>query len=117
MINKRKYTRMPLTGTAIVKFEHRGYVTIRTTTGSISLGGIGLYSDDPIEIDTNVSITINFITVDGLKSASIKGCVKHNKKIGGIYFLGIYFSEEINPKDHPSLYEHIQNILHGISSL
>ena len=117
MINKRKYMRVPLTGTAVVKFEHRGYVTIKTTTGSISLGGIGLYSDDPIEIDTNVSITINFITVDGIKSASIKGCVKHNKKIGGIYFLGIYFSEEINPKNHPSLYEHIQNILHGISSL
>ncbi len=111
MINKRKYKRVPMTGTAIVKFENRGYVTIKTTTGSISLGGIGLYSDDPIDIDTNVSITINFITVDGIKSDSIKGCVKHNKKIGGIYFLGIYFSEEINPKNQPSLYEHIQNIL------
>ena len=111
MINKRKYERVPMTGTAIVKFENKGCVTIKTTTGSISLGGIGLYSDDPIEIDTNVSISINFITVDGIKSDSIKGRVTHNKKIGGIYFLGIYFSEEINPKNQPSLYKHIQNIL------
>ena len=111
MINKRKYTRVPMTGTAIVTFENKGYVTVKTTTRSISLGGIGLYSADPIEIDTNVSITIYFITINGIKNDSIKGRVSHNKKIGGIYFLGIYFSEEINPKNQPSLYEHIQNIL------
>ena len=100
-----------MTGTTIVKYENKGYVTTKTTTGSISLGGIALYSDDPIEIATNVSLTINFITVDGIKSDSVKGRVIHNKKIGGIYSLGIYFSEEINPKNQPALYEHIQNIL------
>ena len=100
-----------MTGTAMVKFDNKDSVTIKTTTGSISLGGIGLYSDDPIEIDTNVSITINFITVDGIKSDSIRGRVTHNKKIGDIYFLGIYFSEEINRENQPSLYEHIQNVL------
>jgi c-di-GMP-binding flagellar brake protein YcgR len=111
MINKRKYTRVPMTGTTIVKYENKGYVTIKTTTGSISLGGIALYSDYPIEIDTDVSMTISFITVDGIKSDSVKGRVMHNKKIEGIYSLGIYFSEEINPKNQPSLYEHIKNIL------
>jgi len=100
-----------MTGTAIVTFEKRGYIIIKTTTGNISLGGIGLYSDDPIEIDTNVSITIHFITTDGIKSDTTRGRVTHNKKIGHVYFLGIYFNEEINPNKQPSLYEHIQNIL------
>jgi hypothetical protein len=111
MINKRKYTRVPMAGTAVVKFEVKGYVTIKTTISTISLRGIGLYSHEPIEIDTNVSIAINFITVGGIKGDSIKGRVKHSKKIGDIYFLGIYFNEEINSKNQPSLYQHIQSIL------
>lgn len=73
----------------------------------ISSGGIGLYADNPIEIDTNVSITINFISADGIKTDSIEGCVVYNKDMGNIYFIGIQFNEEINPENQPALYEHI----------
>ncbi len=112
MINKRQHKRIPITGTATLKFENKGeFLSIQTIPGSISVGGIGLYSDDPIEIDTNVSITINFISIDGIRNDSIEGCVIYTKNIGGIYFMGIEFNEEINPKNQPLLYDHIQKIL------
>lgn len=84
---------------------------MQAMTCSISLGGIGLYSDDSIEDDTNVSITINFLSADGIRTDSIEGCVKYNKKIGDIYFMGIQFDEEVSPINQPSLYERIQKIL------
>jgi hypothetical protein len=79
--------------------------------GSISLGGIGLYCDDPLEIDTKVSITISFISIDGIRTDSMEGCVIYTKNLGGIYFMGIEFNKEINSKDQPLLYDYIQKIL------
>ena len=112
MINQRRHKRVPITGTATLKFEDKGEIkSIQTMTVNISLGGIGLYSDDPIEDDTDVSITINFISVDGIKTDSIEGCVVYNKNIGGIYFMGIQFNKELNSENQPALYEHIQKIL------
>jgi len=65
-----------------------------------------------LEIETNVSITtINFISIDGIKTDSIEGCIVYNKDIGNIYFMGIELNEEINPEKQPSLYKHIQKIL------
>ena len=112
MPNKRQHKRIPITGTATLKIENKGeFLSIQTSPGSIALGGIGLYSDDPIETDTNVSILINFISIDGIRTASIEGCVIFTRNIGGIYFMGIEFNEEINPENQPALYEHIQKIL------
>jgi c-di-GMP-binding flagellar brake protein YcgR len=112
MINQRRHKRVPITGTATLKFEDKGeFRSIQALLGSISLGGIGLYADDPIEDDTGVSITINFISVDGIKTDSIEGCVVYNKNIGGIYFMGIQFNKKINSENQPALYKHIQKIL------
>ncbi len=112
MINQRRNNRIPITGTATLQFEDKGEIkSIQTMTVEISLGGIGLYCDNPIEDDSDVSITINFISVDGLKTDSIEGCVLYNKNIGGIYFMGIQFNKELNPENQPVLYEHIHKIL------
>jgi c-di-GMP-binding flagellar brake protein YcgR len=113
MINKRRHKRVPISGTASLKFEDEGEIqSIQSMTGSISLGGIGLYSDDRIEINSSVLITIDFIAVDGtIKTDSIEGIVIYEKKIGDIYFLGVQFHVEINPDDQPSLFGHIQKVL------
>jgi hypothetical protein len=112
MINQRRHKRVPITGTATLKFEDKGEIrSIQALPSSISLGGIGLYADDPIADDTDLSITINFISFDGIKTDSIKGCMKYSKNMGGIHFMGIQFNEEINPENHTVLYEHIRIIL------
>lgn len=85
--------------------------SIQTVIANISLRGIGLYSYDPIEINKYVSITINFISVDGtLKTDSIEGCIISNKKIDDTYFVGLQFNEEIDAKHQPSLFEHVRKI-------
>jgi hypothetical protein len=112
MINQRRHKRVAITGTATLKFEVRGeFRSIQALPGSISLGGIGLYADDPIEDETDVSITINFISVDGIKTDSIDGYAVYSKNMEGIHYVGIQFNEEIKPENHSILYEHIQNIL------
>ncbi len=109
MTSKREHKRVPITGSAVLKFEHKGEMqSIQAMTGSISLGGIGLYADDRIEDDTNVSIAVSFMSVDGIKTDSIEGCAIYNKNIENMYFMGIQFNEEINSEKQPSLYKHIQ---------
>jgi c-di-GMP-binding flagellar brake protein YcgR len=112
MVNKRQHKRIPITGTATLKFEDEGnFLSIETMLGSISLGGIGIYCDDPLEIDTKVLITISFISEDGIRTDSIEGCVIYTKNLGGIYFMGIEFNKEINSEDQPSSYDYIQKVL------
>ncbi len=113
MTNKRKHLRVPIFGTATLKFEDKSTIqTMQTLPANISLGGIGLYSNNSIEIGTDVLISINFISAYGeARTASIKGRVIYHNKIGDIYFFGIRFNEEINFKNEPSLYEHMQRIL------
>jgi c-di-GMP-binding flagellar brake protein YcgR len=112
MINQRRHKRVPITGTATLKFEVMGeYRSIQALPGSISLGGIGLYADDRIEDDTGVLITINFISSEDIRTGSIEGCVVYSKNMGGIHFMGIQFNEEVNPVNQPALYEHIRKIL------
>jgi c-di-GMP-binding flagellar brake protein YcgR len=112
MINHRRHKRVPITGSATLKFKNNDEIkSIQALPVDIALGGIGLYSDDPIEDDTDVSITINFISVDGVKTDSIEGCVVYNKNIWGIYFVGIQFNKELNPENQPVLYDHIHKIL------
>lgn len=85
--------------------------SIQTVIANISLGGIGLYSYNSMEINKCVSITVNFISGDGmLKTDSIEGCIICGKKIDNTYFVGIQFNEEISAKHQPSLFRHVQTI-------
>lgn len=112
MLNRRRYTRVPISGLAALSFEEEGKVhSIQTVIANISLRGIGLYSYNPIKVKTSVSITINFISADGvLKTDSIEGCVIRKVKIDNTYFIGIQLNEEINAQNQPSLFKHLQHI-------
>lgn len=111
MINRR-YKRILITGIATLKFEEKGKMrSIQTVIANISSGGIGLYSYNSIEVNKGVSITINFISGNGmLKTDSIEGRTICHKKIDNTYFVGLQFNEEIKAKNQPSLFEHIQRI-------
>jgi c-di-GMP-binding flagellar brake protein YcgR len=113
MINRRRHKRYSLTGFADLKYNlGEKKQIIRTLVSDISLAGIGLFLDAPLEENLDVSLTISFISGDGLmKTDVIEGCVVYNKKLEDVHFMGIEFLEEMNPEKQPSLYEHIQNIL------
>ena len=113
MINKRLHTRVPISGLAALVLEEEGEIhSIHTVIANISLRGIGVYSYNSIKVKTSVSITINFISADGvLKTDSIEGCVIRKVKIDNTYFLGIQLNEEINAQNQASLFKHLQNIL------
>jgi hypothetical protein len=109
---KRKYKRFPITGTATLQFEDEGKSrTILAVLSNISTVGMGLYTDNPIETNKQVSVTINFISTDGIEDSVIEGSVVCNKDLGNIHFVGIQFNEYVNPKNQPVLFKHIQNIL------
>lgn len=111
-MTKRKHKRFPITGTATLQFEDRGKSrTIRAVLNNISSFGMGLYADNPIEANQQVSVTINFISIDGIEDTVIEGRVIYSKDLGNIHFVGIKFNEDINPKNQPVLFKHIQNVL------
>ncbi len=113
MMNRRRYKRIIISGSATLKLKKKGEIkSIRTLIANISLRGIGLYSYSSIKVETSVSITTNCIFLDGgLKTDSIEGRVVSNRKIGYSRFLGIEFDEEIDAQNQPSLFKHLQNIL------
>lgn len=109
MINKRRNTRIPISGIANIEFKDQGKIhSIQTVIANISLRGIGVYAYNSMKIKTDVSITINFVFSDGsLKTDSLTGHVISNKKIDNTYFMGIEFDEEIDPENQPFLLEYI----------
>jgi hypothetical protein len=113
MRNKRRHKRVLISGIATLEFEEKGVIQlIQAVIANISLKGIGLYSYDSIKVKTRVSITINFISINGeIKTNSVEGRVIFKKKIGKTYFIGIKFSEEINAEEQPSLFDHIKKSL------
>lgn len=108
MTEKRKHKRVPLYGTATLRVKDRER-SLQVLPANISLGGIGLYSDDAIETQTGIIMNISFVSAEGEAQAdSLEGEVIYVKKIGDIYFLGIRFSEEINAENAPMLHAHIR---------
>ena len=105
MINKRRNTRIPISGVAKIEFEDQGKIhSIATVIANVSLRGIGVYAYDPMKVKTDVSITITFVFSDGsLKTDFLTGRIISNKKIGNTYFIGIQFNEEIHPENQPYL--------------
>ncbi|MEW6053320.1 MAG: PilZ domain-containing protein [Nitrospirota bacterium] len=110
MTEKRKHKRVPLYGTATLRVKDRdGERSLQALPANISLGGIGLYSDDAIETQTGILMNISFVSAEGEAQAdSLEGEVIYVKKIGDIYFLGIRFSEEIDAENAPMLHAHIR---------
>ena len=85
----------------------------------ISVGGIGLYLDIPLMVDTEVSVEITFIAADGtLKTDFIGGRAIYAIEIGSMYFTGIEFRDKpVSPSKHPLLHAHLLNLTaHRFSS-
>ena len=113
MINNRRHKRFSITGSAELAHRVQGKnQTIHTLISDLSLSGIGLYVDSPLEENFEVSLTIRFISSDGsMKTDTIDGRIVYSKKLEEVHFMGIEFLEEINSEDQPSLYKHMQDIL------
>ena len=113
MINKRRHKRVPLAASATIKYNfEENPEPIQAMTADISFAGIGVYSDKPIREGTSLSIEITFISAKGIMTtASIQGESVYVREMGGIYFIGIEFDEEINPIKQPSLHDHLKKIL------
>ena len=113
MPNNRRHKRVPLAALARISFEDAGNVhAVEGFTADISISGIGVYSEIAIDIEKDVSLAIEFLGNDGLsKTDSIEGHVVYNNILGTTYFVGIEFSEQINPLSQPFLFERLQRIL------
>jgi hypothetical protein len=112
-MNQRKHKRVPLSAVATVTFSDAdGLHSVQAMAGSISFGGVGLYSDDPLADGTDVSMAMNFISAEGsMERAVITGHVVYSKMIGDLYYEGVQFDEELTRTNQPSLYEHIAKVL------
>ena len=111
MIDKRRNTRIPISGIANITLKEHGKIySIQTVIANISLRGMGVYAYNAMKTKTDVSITINFLFSDGsLKTDSLTGHIMNNKKIDNTFFIGIQFDEEIDPKNQPFLSEYINS--------
>ena len=114
--SKRRHKRFSVKGFADLKsaVQEKDQI-IRTLISDISFSGSCLYLDALIYLDAlfeenlNVSLTISLISGDGsVKTDTIDGRIVYIKKKEGMHFMGIEFLEEINHKDQPSLYEHME---------
>lgn len=113
MTNKRRHRRVPLAASAAIQYVH-GEVTerLRALIADISLSGIGVYADRSIREGTELSIEVTFISTEGLTAtAFMRGECVYAREMGGVYFIGIEFDEEVDPAKQPSLYSHLQKIL------
>lgn len=112
-ISKREYKRYPLTGTAEIKpLNANNYPKIETMIANISRVGLGLYSNRALDLKTDVSIKLSFISVHGtLHTEHIEGYIINTKKIGSLMFLGVAFYKEIDEKRNPVLFEHYYRII------
>jgi hypothetical protein len=112
-MEKRRHKRFSLTGIATLQLEDEGdNKSIQGLLGSISSVGMGLYVDNPIEANKQVSIAISFLSIGGaIKDSVVEGSVVYSKDLGKNYFVGIQFNETVNSKNQPLLYQHIENIL------
>jgi c-di-GMP-binding flagellar brake protein YcgR len=113
MHKKRRHKRVPISASVTITCEgQRGQETYHSMAGNISLSGIGLYSDSPLEPETDVSLAVHFISKNGgIATDAIGGSVVYVKEIGGMYFMGVEFGEEVNKGGQPFLYEHLMSIL------
>jgi HD-GYP domain-containing protein (c-di-GMP phosphodiesterase class II) len=109
---KRRHKRVALTGTAALKPEGRQDVqSVQTTIAEISLSGMGVYAHNLIEEGAALSIDICFVSPEGsMTTVSVTGNSRYVRQIGNIYYVGIHFTEEINPAKHPLLYNCLQGI-------
>jgi hypothetical protein len=110
---KRRHKRVPISAFLTITREGReGSESFHAMAANISLSGIGLYCDSPLEPETEVSLAVHFISKSGaILTDNLSGNVVYAKQIGGMHFMGIEFNEELNKLGQPFLHEHLMNVL------
>jgi len=113
MGDRRRHKRVPVVGSATLHFTGKKTVQpMETMTVDISMSGMGVYSDRPIEKGTSLAAGIRVIASDGsLVTAFVEGTGVFFREIGNFYFVGIEFGEEIDPGKQPFLSDEIQKLL------
>ena len=113
MNKKRRHKRVPISASVTLTCKDGGGgQPIHAMAANISLSGIGVYADGPLEPETDVAVVVHFISAEGmLRTDSLEGNVVYVKEIGGMHFIGIELREEINPAGQPFLHEHLMGVL------
>ncbi len=111
--NDRTHNRYPLFARAqIVVKNETNPVEIKTEVSSIAVSGLGVYSAEPIELGSEVSINIEFLSGKGeMMNDTIEGKVVWVSITDDIYFLGIFFDEDLNKDKQPNLYRRFHRII------
>lgn len=112
MDNKRRHKRYSVTGSAAVKYEFAGQSrVIHALITDISLSGVGLYLDVPLEDSIDVSLDISFLSSTGsIATDRVGGRIVYVKKFQNVYFTGIQFDEDISRNNQPALFEHLDAV-------
>ena len=111
---KRRHKRIPIAAATTLRFrgKEHGAPPLETMVGSISVSGIGLYTDKHVEKDADIFLEIRFISVDGsMYHESIGGKIVYINDIAGINYIGVEFDELINPAGQPHLYKHLFTVM------
>lgn len=109
----RRNKRVPIAASARLTYASaKGSQSLDSTVASISLPGVGLYSDCLVAKGTSVSLEITFIATDGLmKTDQIEGKIINANDLADLCYICIVFDEEINAQKQPFLYEHLSKLL------
>jgi c-di-GMP-binding flagellar brake protein YcgR len=89
-----------------------GDITTEAMAVNISMTGMRLFLEKPLERGTQLSMNIHFISFDGsMKHDSIEGEIVYCHVIDNLHFLGIRFNQEIHPQKQPLLYAHLNTMI------
>lgn len=106
-VEGRKWYRYHFFGKAEISVSEDETI-VATSVANISLAGLGLYSPVPVGKGKKVKIKISFIDRNGkVRKDFIGGKVDWLSKLGNIYLMGIFFDEEINVINQPTLIKHL----------
>jgi hypothetical protein len=110
---KRRHKRIPIAAATMLRFRDKEHgAPLETMVGSISISGVGLYTDKHVEKDSDILLEIKFISVDGnMYHESIGGKIVYVNDIAGINYIGVEFDELINPAGQPHLYKHLFTVM------
>lgn len=111
--NKRRHIRYPIYATAAITLhDNKGQPPIMTLVNNLSQSGLGIYAYAPVRVGIAVTVDLTFINQKPPDNKdTINGKVVWISKEGDLFFVGIYFDEEISQNKHPNLHNHFSKIL------
>jgi hypothetical protein len=110
---KRWYQRYPFCATAIIRRKDKpDDPPQKSLIGNISQTGIGLYVYEPVELDTAVSVEIEFFDMNKKRiREEVEGSIARIYQDADMFFIGIAFTEQISQDKQPNLYHHFHRVI------